>query len=244
MTKISALIITHDEARHIGACIDSLADVADEVVVIDSYSTDGTAAIARSKGARVIEKAFEGFGPQKDYGAHQATHDYILSIDADEVLSGELRLSIQTLKQADITGSYYVHRLNHIAGRPVRSCGWYPDIRTRLYDRRSSQWDDKAVHEELITSDAPRHLSGNLWHYSYDSYAEMKERADRYGALAAAPLQSKSKPYLLVKLLLNPMAKFVKSYILQGGITDGYAGWMISRYKMRETFLKYYLALR
>ncbi len=244
MTKISALIITHNEAKHIGACIDSLAGVTDEVIVIDSGSDDQTAAIARAKGAKVIEKKFEGFGGQKNYGAAQAANDYILSIDADEVLSAELHESITGLKQSGISGSYYVNRLNHIAGRAVRSCGWYPDIRTRLYDRRKARWDDKTVHEELITTEKPTFLSGDLLHFSYDSYEEMKVRADRYGKLAAASLKGKGTFYLVLKIVLNTPAKFLKSYILQKGFIDGYAGWMISRYKARETFMKYYLALK
>lgn len=244
MTKISALIITHDEAKHIGACIDSLAGVADEVIVIDSFSDDDTPAIAMSKGAKVVQAAFAGFGPQKNFGASLAAYDYILSIDADEVLSKDLRESLIQLKEQHIIDSYYVHRLNHIGTHPVRTCGWYPDIRTRLYDRREAQWDDKAVHEALIIKDEPKYLSGDLWHYSYDSYDEMRERADRYGRLGAETVKNKSKVYLLLKVLLNPLAKFVKSYLLQKGFKDGYAGWMISRYKARETFLKYYLALQ
>lgn len=244
MTKISALIITQDAARHIGACIDSLAGVADEVVVVDSFSKDGTAAIALGKGAKVIEQDFAGFGPQKNYGASLATYDYILSIDADEILSDELRRSISTVKQEGIMGCYYVHRLNHLAGRPVRSCGWYPDIRTRLYDRREAHWDDKAVHEILITREQAKPLAGDLWHYSYDTYDDMRQRAERYGRLGAAGQRGRSPTYLMLKLLLNPLAKFVKTYILQKGFTDGYAGWMISRCKARETFLKYYLALK
>lgn len=244
MTKISAIIITHNEANHIGACIDSLAGVADEVIVVDSLSKDGTTAIARSKGAKVLEKDFDGFGSQKNYGAAQAENNYILSIDADEVLSEELRSSIILLKQHNISGCYYIHRLNHIGSRAVRSCGWYPDSRTRLYDRRQARWDDKKVHEELIITGTPQYLTGDLRHYSYASYADMKARADRYGRLAAASLKGKNTLCLLIKIALNTPAKFVKSYFLQKGFTDGYAGWMISRYKARETFLKYYLALK
>ena len=244
MTKISALIITYNEAKHIGTCIDSLAGVVDEVVVVDSFSTDGTIAIARDKGATVIEEVFTGFGPQKNLGAERATHDYIMSIDADEVLSPELRAAILQLKQSPIIGSYYVHRLNHIGNQPIYSCGWYPDTRTRLYNKKEAKWDNKTVHEELLIHDKPKQLTGDLWHYSYDNYDEMKERADRYGRLGAESIKDKNKLRLLVKLVLNPVAKFVKSYILQKGYADGYAGWMISRYKARETFLKYYLALK
>lgn len=244
MTKISAVIITHNEGKHIGTCIESLDGVADEVIVVDSCSADDTAAIARSKGAKVIEKEFMGFGPQKNYGASQASHDHILSIDADEALSDELKKAISRIKVTAIAGSYYVHRLNHIGSIPIRTCGWYPDIRTRLYNRKEAQWDNKAVHEALVTKNQPSYLPGDLLHYSYSNYDEMRDRAESYGRLGAQQLQDKSTLYLLVKIIVNPIAKFVKSYILQRGYADGYAGWMISRYKMRETFLKYYLALQ
>ncbi len=244
MTRISALIITHNEAKHIGACIDSLTGVADEIIVVDSFSTDQTAAIAQSKGAKIVQEAFAGFGPQKNLGADLATNDYILSVDADETLSPALRATIRDLKQSNISGSYYVNRLNHIGTKPVKSCGWYPDTRIRLYNRKEARWDNKAVHEELITPDDPKYLPGDLLHYSYENYEDMRIRADSYATLGAAPLKGKGKAYLTVKLLMNPLAKFVKSYILQGGISDGYAGWMISKYKARETFMKYYLALK
>ena len=243
MTKISALIIAHNEQQHIGRCIDSLSSVVDEVIVVDSFSTDDTEAISQSKGARVVQKEFMGFGAQKNYGASLAANDYILSMDADEALSDTLRRSLLALKQTTISGNHYVKRLNHIAGQPIRSCGWYPDIRTRLYDRTRAKWDDKEVHEELIVKEEAKYINGDLLHYSYEDYEDMKHRTDRYAKMGAQMYRSKSKPWLIMKMLLNPVAKFIKTYLMQGGIADGNAGWMISRYKARETFLKYYLAL-
>jgi glycosyltransferase involved in cell wall biosynthesis len=243
MTKITALIITLNEEKHIGACIDSLTGVADEIIVVDSFSTDGTKRIAQIKSARVIEKEFEGFGAQKNMGAENASNDYILSIDADEVLSKELSESILKLKQTLSEGAYYVNRLNHIGDYPIKTSGWYPDIRTRLYDRRRADWDSKIVHEELIVKDSIVFLQGDLLHYSYTDYADMKKRTTRYAKLGAEMYKGKSKLTVIFKLLINPVLKFIKTYFLQLGFTDGYAGWMISRYKARETFLKYYWAL-
>ncbi|MCW3124397.1 MAG: glycosyl transferase family 2 [Bacteroidetes bacterium] len=244
MTKITALIITHNEEKHIGACLDSLTGVADEVIIVDSFSSDKTKEIAAHKGANVIEKEFAGFGAQKNMGAGMAANDYILSIDADEVLSEELRLSILKLKDTQIEGAWFVNRLNHIAGKPIKTCGWYPDIRTRLYNTKQAQWDNKDVHEELITADRITFLKGDLLHYSYEDYDDMKTRSDRYAKLGAASLKGSNAIMLAIKMTINPIAKFIKTYFLQMGFTDGYTGWMISRYKARETFYKYYLAFR
>jgi glycosyltransferase involved in cell wall biosynthesis len=243
MTKISALIITLNEEKHIGACIDALIGVADEILVIDSFSKDTTREIAQGKGAKVVQLRFAGFGEQKNIGAEMAANDYILSIDADEILSEELRQSIIKQKNTLTEGLYYVNRLNFIGGKPIRTCGWYPDARIRLYNRTRAQWDKKQVHEELIIQEQSAFLKGDLLHYSYKDWKDMKKRTDRYAKLGAALNKGQNPLILLFKMLINPIAKFIKSYILQSGFADGYTGWMISRYKARETFLKYYWAL-
>ena len=244
MTKITALIITLHEDKHIGTCIDSLTGVVDEIIVLDSFSKDRTKEIALSKGARVIEKEFLGFGEQKNLGAATAANDYILSIDADEELSEDLRQSILKLKKTLSEEAYYVNRLNFIGDKPIRTCGWYPDIRTRLYNRKRAQWDKKEVHEELIVKDNVIFLKGDLLHHSYEDYDDMKRRTTRYAKLGAEMYKGTNKSVVAFKLLINPILKFIKTYFLQLGFTDGYAGWMISCYKARETFLKYYWALR
>jgi glycosyltransferase involved in cell wall biosynthesis len=244
MTKITALIITLNEEKHIGACIDSLRDVADEVIVMDSFSADGTKAIAVSKGAKVIEKEFLGFGPQKNLGAEDASNDYIFSIDADEVLSEPLRQSLISLKANLTEGAFAVNRLNHIGRRSVRTCGWYPDTRVRLYNRRTAHWDSRSVHELLIVNEKISLLDGNLIHYSYVDYDDMKRRTERYAKLGAEAISGRGKMTIFLKMIINPPVKFLKTYFLQNGITDGYMGFMISYYKAQETFLKYYWALR
>ena len=244
MTKITALIITLNEEKHIGACIDSLSDVADEVIVMDSFSADRTKAIAVSKGATVIEKEFLGFGPQKNLGAQNAANDHILSIDADEVLSEPLRQSLVRLKTNLTDCAYAVNRLNHVGGRPVRTCGWYPDTRIRLYNRLNAHWDDRSVHEQLIVNEKITLLDGDLLHYSYEDYDDMKRRIERYAKLGAATMNGSSRMTIFLKMIINPLVKFLKTYFLQMGFTDGYFGYMISYYKAQETFLKYYWALR
>jgi (heptosyl)LPS beta-1,4-glucosyltransferase len=243
MTKITALIITLNEEKHIAACIDALLPVVDEIVIVDSLSTDRTREIATAKGARVVEEKFEGFGRQKNIGTALASNDLILSVDADEYLSKELQESILSVKKNHTAAAYSFNILTHIGGVAVRSCGWYPDTHTRLYDRRKVKWNERKVHEGLIIDGDVKYLTGDLLHYSYDNFDQMKAKTDHYARLGAEVHKGKNKLALVFKMLVNPIAKFLKTYILQKGITDGYTGWMISWYKARETFYKYYWAL-
>jgi len=242
MTRITALIITLNEEKHIGACIDSLSGIADEILVIDSFSGDKTKAIAEAKGARIIEESFKGFGPQRNIGARLASNDLILVLDADERLSPELERSIADVKQHGTAAAYSFNRLNFIGNQPVRSCGWYPDTHIRLYDRRKAKWNDRQVHEDVEADGEVKFLTGDLLHYSYEDIAELKERSERYAKLGAEVYKERNRLLLLLNILFSPPAKFLKAYILQLGFMDGYLGLMISCYRARETFLKYYWA--
>jgi glycosyltransferase involved in cell wall biosynthesis len=244
MIKITALIITLNEEKHIGACIDSLAAVADEVWVIDSFSADKTKAVAESKGAKVIELNFAGFGPQRNMGAAYASDDWILVLDADERLSPELKNSISALKNTNPTAAAYTfNRLNFIGKRAIKSGGWYPDRHTRLYDKNKARWNDREVHEEIMVHGETAFLAGDLLHYSYDDMAQLKDKSTRYARLGAEVYRGKNKLVLFVQMILSPVAKFFKTYFLQLGFTDGYIGFLASYYRAREAFLKYYLAL-
>ena len=245
MIKITALIITANEAKNIGDCIDSVRTVADEVLVIDSYSSDETKAIAIAKGASVLSQEFIGFGKQKNEGGMQASYDYILSIDADERLSDELAKSILAVKSIDNPSvAYSFNRLNHIGAQPIKVCGWYPDISTRLYHRHYAKWTARAVHEVLEVNGTTEWLVGDLLHYSFADYASIREKSNRYARLAATVYSSNSKVENMVKLWLNPLLKFMKAYILQQGFTAGYVGLRISYEQARETFVKYYEAVK
>jgi glycosyltransferase involved in cell wall biosynthesis len=243
MTKITALIITLNEEKHIGACIDSLSGVADEVLVVDSFSTDKTKIIAEAKGAKVIESDFTGFGPQRNLGAGYAANDLILVLDADERPSDELIRTIVSIKEDPTATAYSFNRLNFIGARPVRSAGWYPDTHVRLYDRRKAKWNDRHVHEDLIVNGEIQFLRGDLLHYSYKDIAELKTKSTHYAKLGAEVYKGRNTLSLLVNMIVSPVAKFFKTYILKRGFTDGYIGFMISYYRSREAFLKYYWAL-
>jgi glycosyltransferase involved in cell wall biosynthesis len=241
MTKITAVIITLNEEKHIGACIYSLWEVADEVLVIDSFSTDETKKIACEMGARVIEAEFTGFGPQRNIGASSATNDLILVLDADEQLSAELIKSIKEIKEEE-AAAYSFNRLNFLGARSIKSAGWYPDTHVRLYDRRNAAWNDRYVHEDVEVKGEIKFLSGDLLHYSYSDIAEIKQRTMRYAKLGASVYKDKNKGWIFMKILFSPVVKFLKIYFIQLGFTDGYAGLMISYYRAQETFLKYYWA--
>ena len=243
MTKITALIITLNEEQHIGACIDAVSGLCEEVLIIDSLSQDKTKEIAESKGARVIANPFKGFSDQKNFGTEMSSNDLILSIDADEMVSPELRKSIQAVKENHNAAAYSFNILNFVGDRAVRSCGWYPDTHVRLYDRRSVKWNDREVHEGLIIDGKVQFLQGDLLHYSYDNISQLKEKSTHYAKLGAKVYKGKSTIFLLIKMLINPPAKFFKTYIMQRGFTDGYLGLMISYYRARETFFKYYWAM-
>ena len=243
MTKITALIITLNEEQHIAACIDAVSGICEEVLVIDSPSQDRTREIAEAKGARVIANVFNGFGAQKNFGTEIASNDLILSIDADEMVSPELRNSIMGVKENHNAAAYSFNILNFVGDRAVKSCGWYPDTHVRLYDRRSVRWNDREVHEGLIINGGAQFLQGDLLHYSYENISQLKEKSTRYAKLGAKVYKGKSALWLLLKMLINPPAKFFKTYLMQQGFTDGYLGLMISYHRARETFFKYYLAL-
>lgn len=243
MNKITALIITLNEERHIGACIDAVAGLCEEVLIIDSWSTDRTKEIAEAKGAKVIENTFKGFGPQKNLGTNLASNDLILSIDADEMVSDELRKSISTIKENHTAAAYSFNILNFIGNRAVRTCGWYPDTHVRLYDRQKVKWNDRKVHEGLIVNGNIQFLRGDLLHYSYEDISELKLKSTHYAKLGAEVYKDRNMFYLLIKIMVSPIAKFFKTYIMKRGFTDGYLGLMISYYRAKETFLKYYWAL-
>ena len=243
MIKITALIITLNEDKHIGACIDSLHGVADEVLVVDSFSTDKTKMIAEARGARVIESDFIGFGPQRNQGAEYAANDLILVLDADERLSEELRRTLVSVKENATAAAYSFNRLNFIRDRAVKSAGWYPDTHVRLYDRRKAKWDERHVHEDVEVSGEVKLLNGDLLHYSYDDLSQLKEKSTRYAKLGAEVYKNNSGFVLFFKMIFSPLIKFFKTYIIQLGFTDGYLGLMICYYRSRETFLKYYWAL-
>lgn len=246
MKKVSAVIITLNEEENIGRCIDSVKEIADEVVVVDSFSSDKTVAIAIAKGARVIQHRFEGHIEQKNFAKQQAAYDYVLSLDADEALSEELRQSILSEKQRLSADGYAMNRLNFYCGKPIKTCGWYPDTKLRLWNRTKGQWNGINPHDkfELEETASVKHLQGNILHHTYLSKEALYTQVEKFADIGANHLKQRSIFYLITKMCFSALFKFIRNYVFKSGFTEGTDGFVICHQQSREVFLKYYRAIK
>ncbi len=242
MPKLSAVIITKNEATNIARCIQSLNGLVTEIIVIDAFSTDETVQIAKDLGARVIQKEWEGYSQNKNYGNQLAKNDWIISIDADEVITKDLNSHLQqlTLKENTV---YSINRLNNYCGQWIRHCGWHPDWNIRLFNRKIAQWKGDFVHEKLAFSNKVKvvRLKGLLHHYSYQNSTDHWQRIENYAQLSARQLFQDGKKATLVKLWLAPVARIIRTYFLKLGCLDGKAGWTISKRTGYLVYRKYQL---
>ena len=240
--KLSAVVITRNEEKNIVRCLNSLEDVADEILVVDSFSTDGTAAICRQKGVDFVQHPFEGHIEQKNYALSVAKNDYILSLDADEALSDTLRRSILAVKDSQAYDGYAVNRLTDFCGRWIRHCGWYPDQKIRLWDRRKGRWGGVNPHDRVIMDDNCHvgHLRGDLLHYSYPTIRDHIAQMDHFSDIAAREaFRGGRTSNIVLDICLNPALTFIKKYFLKTGFLDGYEGFVISVGSAYGKFLKY-----
>ncbi|MCS7036038.1 MAG: glycosyltransferase family 2 protein [Saprospiraceae bacterium] len=239
---ISAVIITYNEARNIERCITSLQGVADEIIVLDSYSTDETPDLCRQLGVRFLQHPFDGYGQQKNRANAMAQHPWILSLDADEALSAPLREALLAQRERlDDADAYAMHRRTNYCGHWVKHCGWYPDRKVRLFRRDLAQWNTSPVHEQLLLPPNARigFLNGDLLHYSYYSTDEHRERARKYARLSAQAMKQAGKRAYPWTPYLRAAFKWLRNYILLSGFLDGRTGWDICRISAMETFWKY-----
>ncbi|MHC1706555.1 MAG: glycosyltransferase family 2 protein [Bacteroidales bacterium] len=240
--KISVVIITFNEERNILRCIDSVTEIADEIIVIDSFSTDKTESICLEKGARFIKNPWPGYGAQKNFGNQQAVHDYILSLDADEALSLNLRTSIVALKdQQPQADAYAMNRLTNYCGHWIRHCGWYPDRKIRLFDRRKVKWNLELVHEdlEMEKNTTVGFLKGDLLHYSFYTSDDHLRQVDNYSTLVARQFFEKGKKASWLKMIISGPVRFVRDYFFRLGFLDGKAGFTVCRLSAKAARLKY-----
>jgi glycosyltransferase involved in cell wall biosynthesis len=238
--KITATIITLNEEAHLGRCLQSLQEVADEVVVVDSGSRDQTREIARSFGARVVERSWSGFSDQKNFAAEQSLHPWILSLDADECLSDKLKEELLEVKKGiPLASAFSFARRTCYLGHWINHSGWYPDVKVRLYPKDKAAWCGLYVHEALQVQGEVQLLRGELLHYTCDSLSEHHQRVDRYTDLAAAELWGKGKQAGWSQLLGSPLAAFMKTYFLKAGFLDGRPGFYIAIFAAYYNFLKY-----
>lgn len=226
---VTAVVITLNEASNIEACLRPLLACCAEVLVADSGSTDGTPEQAEQLGARVLRTEWRGYAQTKNKANEAARHDWILSIDADEVLSGELEKHLRSLPLQEKT-VYALDRFTNYCGTWVRHSGWYPDWKVRLFDRRAVRWEGDFVHETLsIPADFSEvRLSGKLFHYSYRSSEDHWNRIERYARLSAEKLFDKGKRPNVFKQLFSPPARFLRTFFLKKGFLDGRVGWRLS----------------
>ena len=240
MVKISAVIITFNEEKNISRCIDSVRPVVDEVVVLDCFSTDRTKEICEQKGVKFYQQPFPGFARQKNKAMTLATHDFVLSLDADEYLSSELTQSILAAKTNWTHDGYLMNRLSSFEGTWIKTCGWYPDQKLRLWDRRKGSWQGDGVHErvELVAGSREKSLNGDLFHRAYDNISQFLQKNQSYSTIHAQVHRYKAHSSVL-KILYKTIFAFFKAYILKGGVLDGFKGLVISGSTAHWVFYKY-----
>jgi len=240
--KISSTIITLNEEKKIAACIESLLDVADEILVVDSFSNDLTAEVCKRYPVKFIQNKFDGYVAQKNYAMSVASFDHILSLDADERLSPELAISIKAVKAnwGDCDG-YVVNRFNNYCGKWMRFSGWYPEKKIRLWDRRKAQWQGTDPHDFVkIPKNKLKSLKGNLLHYAYLTVDEHLRQVHRFAEIAAkAKYKKGERAYFFINVLISPLFRFIKTYIFQLGFLDGYYGFIFCTASASMTFFKY-----
>lgn len=242
--KVSAVIIARDEESKIGRALESVG-WADEIVVVDSGSADRTVEIARSHGARVIEREWQGFSKQKQFATDAASHDLVLSLDADEVVSDDLRHEIEALlgrPEHELAAGYRIPRLSYYFSRPIRHGGWYPDHQLRLFDRRRGRWKEALVHESVAVDGPVAKLGSDILHYSIDDPAQHHRMiGERYAPLAAEQMFAAGRKAGAFRVAIAGPAAFLRSYVLKLGFLDGFAGFCIARFDAHHAFLKYLL---
>jgi len=238
--KISAVIISYNEEANIGRCIDSVRDVVDEVVVVDCFSQDDTKLICLEKGVSFYENEFLGFANQKNFAAQLAKYEYILSLDADEYLSDELTSSLIAIKNNSVCDGYTMNRLSSYAGQWIKTCGWYPDTKLRLWKKGKGYWKGEGIHErvELESGSSIQRLRGDLLHHAYDNITQFLEKIQRYSDIYAQEHRYKMHSSAF-KVLSKTIFAFIKSFLIKGGILDGYQGLLISVCNANFVFYKY-----
>lgn len=242
--QISAVIITFNEEENIASCIESIEEVCDEIVVVDSLSTDKTIEIAeKHPKVKVYSQKWLGYVDQKNYANSLTTFNTIFSIDADELLSKQLKESILKLKELDenLFKVYEVSRLTNYCGSWIKHCGWYPDKKIRIFNKQSVKWQGELVHETLFLPENTQiiTLKGDLLHYSYKSSTDHIERMNKYSTLTAKEAFNRGKKSSCFDIWFRPKWRFFRDYIIKRGFLDGYAGYQVCKMSAYITFSKY-----
>lgn len=242
MIKLSAVIITFNEEKNIGRCLESIRGIADEIIVVDSFSTDKTVRVSKSLGSKVFTHKFESHIQQKNYALRKASFPYVLSLDADEALSDELQKSILLAKSDWMFNAYEMNRLTNYCGKWIRHCGWYPDRKIRLFDKRKGKWAGINPHDRFEMNEPKTpigRLNGNILHYSYYSISGHIKQVDYFTEISAKILFERNHKASFLRLLISPTFRFIRDYFIKLGLLDGYYGFVICAISSHAVFLKY-----
>ena len=238
MPKVTATLITRNESANIEAALASVR-WADEIVVVDSESTDDTVSLARTFTDRVEIRPWPGYSAQKNYAASIAANDWILSLDADERVTPELAAEIQSLLAAEPDKrGYRIPRISHYLGKWIRGTDWYPDYQLRLYDRRAGTWNGRHVHESVALGEEPGQLRHDIQHFPYRDISDHLATIDRYTTLAAEQMRADGRVPSIAGVALHPPFAFFRNYVLRGGFRNGSAGLVVSALNSYYVFLK------
>lgn len=237
---ISAVIITYNEEQRLEGALWSLKGVASEIIVVDCHSTDGTVRLARRYTERIFERDWTNYADQKNFGNSQAVHPWILSLDADERLSPELRAEILELAKAEPSeDAFSIPRLVYYLGRWIRHSGWYPDRKVRLFRKSRCRWEGEYVHEALVCPGTIGRLRAPIHHFTYRNIADHLSRINRFSDLGAQKLYAAGRKARWHHFLVLPFARFARSYLWRGGFRDGFAGLVISVLNGYAAFSRY-----
>lgn len=239
MNKLSVIVITYNEEANIRDCLKSVS-WADEIVVVDSMSTDKTVEICGEFNAIVIQRPFEGYGRMRNIALAQCFHDWVLALDADERVSDELRRSILKVMKGAEADAYLIARRSHFLGRRIRYCGWYPDERPVLFNRSKMKYSEQLVHESVEVAGTIGRLNGDILHYPFRDLRQYFRKMDRYSSLRAEEMQKDGKRFGIHHLIVNPLAMFFRMYVAKLGFLDGKVGLILSLlYGYYYTMIKY-----
>jgi len=240
MNKLSVVIITYNEEENIRDCLESV-NWSDEIVVVDSFSTDRTVEIAREFTPNIFQNRWTNFSQQKNLALEKASNEWVLNVDADERVTPELKKEILgILNSGSLTiNGYYIPRRNHYLGKWIRHCGWYPDYKLRLFQKGKGRFNERTVHESVIVEGKKSYLKSHLEHFSYRNLSDHLARIDKYASLTAREMLRRGKSTRGFDLLFRPLARFIRMYLIKRGFLDGIYGLIVSLMGSFYVFIKY-----